>query len=1550
MMDCGPASLKCLLDGHGIPVQYGRLREACQTDVDGTSIDVLEEVAESLGLPVEQIICPVDNLLLDEAAALPALAVVWLPGGGTHFVVVWRTVGRFVQVMDPAVGRVWMSRDELRRALYEHDLEVPADEWFDWATGDEFCGPIVHRLAQSGLSQTEAARWVTEESQDLERLCALDAASRWMSRIASHGGRPERLLQELTDDPSTIPSQFWAARKTPDGVWIRGAVCVRVLQDEAIHEPDEELPQALSTALAKPGPHLVRRLSSLVREDGLAAPLTLLGLGIVAGIGATAEALVFMSVLELGRYLAVPEQRLAAGLGALAFVALLGCWQFATSALQRWMGRRLEVRIRQRFREVLPRLEDRYFRSRLVSDMAERAHALRALRDIPAVGVALVATAASLVATTAGLIWLAPHLAVLPIAATVLAVTIPLVLQPAANERDLRVRTHVGALSRFYLDAMLGLQPIRTHGAEKTLEREHESLVTEWMRATLSLLRVNVGVSGVTALSGILIASALVFAYIGETTSTAGLLVVYWALAVPALAEQFAAQIRRYPVLRNVLLRTTELLDGPARPTGGSSLTGTAGISIEFEGVDIVAGGQTILEDISLQLEPGEHVAVVGRSGAGKSTLLSAILGTANIGGGRLLIDGASLEEVNVDALRLSTAWIDPSAQIWNRTLLQNLLFGSPPGGEENTARLVDLARLRTVLEQLPDGLQTVLGEGGTLVSGGEGQRVRIGRAVGRADARLALVDEGFRGLDRAVRDELRSMLREQFADATMLCVTHEIDATLDFDRVLVIDDGQVAEFGRPDDLREAGGVFATLLADAEAARNVWSDEHWRRIELQSGSIIDEREPFDAPDVDPLVFLDVPQSTAPESFVWPMTRAAECIETLIRPDQKVDALVRGGDDSLVRWFELVGATCGFDAQHITPRYDELDHLLSAGSPMVLVVESDGSRGLMAVVSSSRRHVKVLGPDGLERRPRHEIRRLIQSRLEGPLRLEFEQLAARTGADDSLVSAMLSDQLATLRCTHAWIIRPPAHAPLRDLLGAEGTWSWLRRLIAAHVARHAIFIAAWWLIGAGLLSGTLDFGMLLGWALAMATTVPLAALANLYQGMTALSASTVVKRRLLAGSFGLPSDILKREGSGHLLARIFESEALESLAMSGGLIGAFALVELASAAIVLGFSVGPVPLVALLLWIAAGAALIRHTYGRQVDWTDARRNLTHDLVERMVGHRTRLIQERPEQIHTGEDDQLSRYLSRSFEFDRLAVLSGLLGRGWLIVGGLALGPALLAGASTGAIAAGLGGILLARQAFGSIASAGLQLGAAKIAWTQAGPLFEAGGTSPEIGATSAREAAAERQSAPGDVIVDAHEVLRQYEGSRRPALDGSLEIQVGEQLLVTGPSGSGKSTLARLLAGLDTPDGGLLMLDGLDRETLGLRAWRDRVVAVPQFHENHIISGPLALNLLMGGDWPAGPDALARARSVCEELGLGPMLDRMPGGLLQMVGDTGWQLSHGERSRVFIARALLQNAELVVFDEAFSALDPQTLITTMSYVRASKRTMLVVAHP
>jgi ATP-binding cassette subfamily B protein len=191
---------------------------------------------------------------------------------------------------------------------------------------------------------------------------------------------------------------------------------------------------------------------------------------------------------------------------------------------------------------------------------------------------------------------------------------------------------------------------------------------------------------------------------------------------------------------------------------------------------------------------------------------------------------------------------------------------------------------------------------------------------------------------------------------------------------------------------------------------------------------------------------------------------------------------------------------------------------------------------------------------------------------------------------------------------------------------------------------------------------------------------------------------------------------------------------------------------------------------------------------------------------------------------------------------------------------------------------------------------------------------------------------------------------QYSPTSDPVLTGvDLVINRGDRLLLQGASGGGKSTLAALLSGLQSPDSGLLLLNGLDRHTLG-DDWQRLAATVPQFHENYILSGTVAFNILIGRQWPAPEELMAEATALCEELGLGDLLRRMPAGIRQQVGETGWQLSHGERSRIFLARALMQRAQLIIMDESFGALDPETLDLCLQTVLKRAKTLIVIAHP
>ncbi|WP_437632050.1 ATP-binding cassette domain-containing protein [Sorangium sp. So ce854] len=906
-MDCGPATLKCVLEGFGIGVSYGRLREACQTDVDGTSIDTLEDLAGQLGLVAQQILVPIEHVLLDEAQALPALAIVRQSAGPLHVVVLWRRHGGLVQVMDPATGRRWLTRRQLEAELYQHELPMSAADFRAWAASDGFTRPLGRRLAWlgAGTQPLEAAL----SDPGWRALAALDAGARLVASLVRSGGlgrgrEAARVLGALLEQgpeaaqEQMVPPTFWTARPGPagprgeDGVVARGAVLVRIrgrrptsharaaaARGGALRAaapdasraaapdasraaaPDASraaapappagvdgarLPPDVAAALAERPARPARELLRMIREDGLLAPAVLAGALALSVATVVLESLLFRGLLQISNDLALFEQRLAAIAALALFLAVeLAIDLSLTTGVIR-LGRHLEVRLRMAFLAKIPRIGDRYFQSRPASDMAQRGHSLHGLRALPTFGGQLARSALDLAVTTAAIVWIDPASARLAVPCAALALALPLAGSRVLVERDLRVRTHAGALTTFYLDALLGLVPIRAHAAERAVRRQHAGLLGEWALAGRALLRAALAVDGAQALLGFALAAWILGDFLarGGALSRA-LLLFYWALALPAIGQALAGALLQYPAHRNTALRLLEPLGAPEEPRAGGApgaappaQAGAAGCAIAFERVRIQAAGHVILDEVDLRIAAGSHVAIVGASGAGKSSLVGVLLGWHRASEGRVLVDGRPLDGERLRALREETAWVDPAVQIWNRSFLDNLRYGAPDDAADFGA-VVDEAELREVLERLPEGQKTLLGEGGGLVSGGEGQRVRFGRAMLRGGARLAILDEPFRGLDRERRRALLARARRRFRRATLLCVTHDVGETRAFERVLVVEGGRVVEDGAPAELAARPGSRYRALLDAEAAvqRGLWSSGGWRRLRVARGRI-----------------------------------------------------------------------------------------------------------------------------------------------------------------------------------------------------------------------------------------------------------------------------------------------------------------------------------------------------------------------------------------------------------------------------------------------------------------------------------------------------------------------------------------------------------------------------------------------------------------------------------------------------------------------------------------------------------------------------------------
>jgi ATP-binding cassette, subfamily B, bacterial len=673
-------------------------------------------------------------------------------------------------------------------------------------------------------------------------------------------------------------------------------------------------------------------------------------------------------------------------------------------------------------------------------------------------------------------------------------------------------------------------------------------------------------------------------------------------------------------------------------------------------------------------------------------------------------------------------------------------------------------------------------------------------------------------------------------------------------------------------------------------------------------------------------------------------------------------------EALNQWIESAATWLGLEAEPSALPYEGLERLIQNAGPAVLQVPGNGAPEFLFLLPRKRGRVSVLAPDlRAVPLPLEAVRALLCRAIEQTVAPEVDGLLNDAAIPDArrgvARAALLLERLRTKEVGGCWQIRQSPGATFWSQAKAAGLPRRLGMLLVAHAAEYFLLITSWWLIGRAALSGHLDQGWLIAWALILLTLVPFHVYGTWLQGFIAVNGGLLFKQRLLFGALRLKPEEIRHKGVGQFLGQVMESEAVELLAVTAGFQGLTAVIELIAAEIVLTQGVSrALESLLLPLWIGVTSFMAVRYFRRRQRWTESRLSMTNDLTERMVGHRTRLAQEARQKWHEGEDEELERYLELSESTDAAAaLLTAIAPRGWLILGTFGLTWAFVAsGGLNIRLAISLGGILLGYRALKRISTGLVMMADAVISWQKVAPLFEAAARrqlqgSPAVALTPVLRNHAKDHPRGGDngkdPVMEAHDLVFRYQDRGEPVLKGcSLTIRRGERLLLEGSSGGGKSTLASLLVGLRVPQSGLLLLHGLDRQTLGDQGWRQRVVSAPQFHENHVLSETFAFNLLMGRRWPPREEDMREASAVCSELGLEPLLNKMPAGMLQMVGETGWQLSHGERSRVYIARALLQGAEIVIFDESFAALDPENVKLALDCVVRRANTLLVVAHP
>ena len=258
--------------------------------------------------------------------------------------------------------------------------------------------------------------------------------------------------------------------------------------------------------------------------------------------------------------------------------------------------------------------------------------------------------------------------------------------------------------------------------------------------------------------------------------------------------------------LFGVLEETPSLAPAPTDKT----LAVTEG-QIRFADVGFAyAPGNPVLKQFNMTIAGGETVALVGASGAGKSTLSKLLFRFYDPTEGAVEIDGTDIRSVSLDSVRRAIAVVPQDCVLFNDTLRENIRYGRPSATDEEVAQAIEAAYLGDVIERLPEGLESIVGERGLKLSGGERQRVSIARAVLK-DAPVLVFDEATSSLDSHSEQAVMSAFRTLAGRHTALVIAHRLSTVVDADRIVVIEHGAVVEEGTHQDLLDANGKYAEL-------------------------------------------------------------------------------------------------------------------------------------------------------------------------------------------------------------------------------------------------------------------------------------------------------------------------------------------------------------------------------------------------------------------------------------------------------------------------------------------------------------------------------------------------------------------------------------------------------------------------------------------------------------------------------------------------------------------------------------------------------------------
>ena len=368
------------------------------------------------------------------------------------------------------------------------------------------------------------------------------------------------------------------------------------------------------------------------------------------------------------------------------------------------------------------------------------------------------------------------------------------------------------------VDSLLNFETVKYFNSEAFEAKQHNTNLRAWEQARIdSRLTLALQNSGQALIIGLGVTALMYLAAKGvaEDTMTIGDLVMVnlylLQLFVPLNALGFIYREMRRALsdienMFKLLKRKSTIQDKAKAP-----VLKIQHAAIEFEHVDFsYQTERQILKKLSFSVASGEKVAIVGPSGSGKSTIGRLLFRFYDIHSGNIRIDGQDLRDVQQLSLRQSIGIVPQDTVLFNDTIWNNVAYGFPEANDEEIWKAIEMASLRTFVESIPEGVETIVGERGLKVSGGEKQRIAIARVLLKNPA-ILLFDEATSALDSESERSILSAMADISANKTTLVIAHRLSTIVDADRILLLNDGEIAEQGSHQELLTQGGHYARL-------------------------------------------------------------------------------------------------------------------------------------------------------------------------------------------------------------------------------------------------------------------------------------------------------------------------------------------------------------------------------------------------------------------------------------------------------------------------------------------------------------------------------------------------------------------------------------------------------------------------------------------------------------------------------------------------------------------------------------------------------------------